>query len=179
MGWGSLIWDPRNLPVRGTWFKDGPLLPIEFARESSNGRITLVICNVSYRVRSCWVLLEANNLPTAKRHLASREGIEDKDVEKSIGFWEAEGGTSHGASANEIAQWAQTKQLDAVVWTDLEVGLKGKRGTVPSIEAVLEHLRRLPHAQGTLAEQYIRRAPRQIDTEYRRRIAHELGWNPE
>ena len=34
VGWGSLIWDPRELPILRTWFEDGPLLPIEFARES-------------------------------------------------------------------------------------------------------------------------------------------------
>jgi hypothetical protein len=179
LGWGSLIWDRRDLPVRGTWFDDGPLLPIEFARESSDGRITLVICNVSYRVRSCWVLLESNDLPTAKRDLACREGINERDIETSIGFWEAASGTSHGAGAREIAQWAQTMQLDAVVWTNLEVGLKSKRGTVPSIQAVLHHLRCLPHTQRVLTEQYIRKAPPQIDTEYRRQIAKELGWYPE
>jgi hypothetical protein len=179
LGWGSLVWSPRNLQIRGAWFDDGPLLPIEFARESDDGRITLVICNVDFRVRSCWALLEANDLATAKRQLASREGIRDKNIEKAIGFWERARKTSHGVGAGEIAQWAQTTQLDAVVWTNLESGLKSARGVVPSIEAVLNHLRKLSHAQGTLAEQYIRRAPRQIDTEHRRQIAKELGWLPE
>ena len=59
VGWGSLIWDSRGLPTRGVWFDDGPLLPIEFARESSNGRITLVICDISYRVRACWTFAAA------------------------------------------------------------------------------------------------------------------------
>ena len=138
-----------------------------------------MICTVGYRLRSSWALLEANDLPTAKRSLASREGIKDEDIENSIGFWEASGGTSHGAGASEFAQWAQTKHIDAVVWTSLEVGLKSKRGTVPSVEAILDHLRALPHAKRRLAEEYIRKAPPQIDTEYRRRIAQELGWRPE
>jgi hypothetical protein len=43
IGWGSLIWDMRNLNVDGNWHADGPLLPIEFARQSRDGRITLVI----------------------------------------------------------------------------------------------------------------------------------------
>lgn len=179
LGWGSLIWDPRGLPIHGAWFDDGPLLPIEFARESGNRRITLVICNVDYRVRACWALMEAVNLNVAKGDLAAREGVKENDIEKSIGVWEAASGKSHGAGANEIAQWALTKSLDAVVWTSLEIGLKDKRGTLPSIDDILDHLRKLPHAQGKLAEEYIRKAPPQIDTEYRRRVAKEFGWFPQ
>lgn len=178
LGWGSLVWDPRDLPIRGSWFNDGPVLPIEFARVSSNERVTLVICNVDYRVRVLWALIDAGNLDTAKRDLASREGVEDGDIDKFIGYWEAATKKSHGAAADEIAQWATTKRLDGVVWTSLETGLKKRRGTLPSIEDILGHLRNLPHAQGQLAEEYIRRAPRQIDTEYRRRVANEFGWWP-
>lgn len=176
LGWGSLIWDRRDLPIRGTWFDDGPLLPIEFARESSNRRITLVICPVNDRVRACWTLMETGDLGTAKRCLAAREGIEEKDIERVLGFWEAASGNFHGAAAEDIAKWAQTKSLDAVVWTNLEFGLKARRGTLPSLDDILNHLRRLPDAQRRLAEEYIRNAPAQIDTLYRRRIEGEFGW---
>lgn len=179
LGWGSLVWDPRGLPIRGAWFEDGPLLPVEFARVSSKDRVTLVICDVEYRVRTLWALLEAVDLQTAKRDLASREGINDDDIHKSIGYWDGKAGKSHGAAADDIARWAPTKSLDAVVWTSLEPGLKSKRGTVPSIDEILDHLRKLPHAHGQLAEEYIRKAPIQIDTEYRRRIAKEFAWLPE
>lgn len=176
LGWGSLVWDPRELPIRGRWFDDGPLLPIEFARVSGNERVTLVICKVDYRVRVLWALMDAADLGTAKRDLAAREGVEDSHIDRSIGYWEAATQKSHGAAAREIAEWALTKRLDAVVWTSLETGLKDKRGMLPSIEEILDHLRRLPHAQGQLAEEYIRKAPPQIDTEYRRRIAKEFSW---
>jgi hypothetical protein len=43
LGWGSLIRDQGKLPVRGTWQGDGPELPVEFARQSTNGRVTLVV----------------------------------------------------------------------------------------------------------------------------------------
>jgi len=41
LGWGSLIWSPRTLPVSGDWHTDGPHLPIEFSRQAADGRITL------------------------------------------------------------------------------------------------------------------------------------------
>jgi hypothetical protein len=43
IGWGSLIWDNGNLDSKGDWQNDGPMIPVEFARQSKNGRITLVI----------------------------------------------------------------------------------------------------------------------------------------
>ena len=41
LGWGSLIWDPKELDANNEWNNDGPFLPIEFARISNNGRLTL------------------------------------------------------------------------------------------------------------------------------------------
>lgn len=43
LGWGSLIWDKRNLRLAGEWQVGGPVLPIEFSRVSGYGRLTLVI----------------------------------------------------------------------------------------------------------------------------------------
>jgi hypothetical protein len=37
VGWGSLIWDPRDLHLATA------ILPIEFSRISDNGRLTLVV----------------------------------------------------------------------------------------------------------------------------------------
>ena len=47
LGWGSLINEPRDLPITGEWQKDGPMLWIEFSRISKRGAragcLTLVI----------------------------------------------------------------------------------------------------------------------------------------
>lgn len=37
LGWGSLIWDWRHLPITGDWQRGGPVLPIEFSRISRSG----------------------------------------------------------------------------------------------------------------------------------------------
>lgn len=178
LGWGSLIWDPRNLPVKDEWLNDGPLLPIEFARESGDGRITLVICEVDYQVRTYWAQLNIPNLQAAKAALAAREKISEKNIERSIGFWEKSSNTSYGNGASEIAAWAQAMNIDAVVWTNLKPGMQGRRGTLPSSAEVIEHLRKLPDEKREAAEKYVRNTRVQIDTEYRRCIARELGWLP-
>ena len=68
LGWGSLIWDQcraAELPTRGCWHKDGPFLPIEFARVSSNGRLTLVIMPDAKLVPVQWAKLDVDSLDEA------------------------------------------------------------------------------------------------------------------
>lgn len=178
LGWGSLVWDPRTIPIRGKWFDDGPILPIEFARESSNGRITLVIADVDFRVRSLWALMSVWNLDDAKAELAARENISEQNVKHSIGFWDRASSNSHGRSAAKIALWAEKHNLNGVVWTNLKFGFKNNRDFMPTYADVLKHLRSLPHEKRRVAEKYIRQAPIQIDTEYRRRMRDDLGWVP-
>ena len=42
LGWGSLIWRPVDLPV-GDWRDDGPEIKVEFVRESTDHRLTLML----------------------------------------------------------------------------------------------------------------------------------------
>src|SRR5713226_8708880 len=91
LGWGSLVWDTRSLPIHREWFRDGPLLPVEFAHFSDNcqGRVTLVITPDSPRVRVLWALMSLADLDLAKKKLADRERV--KDIDKSIGYWKKDG----------------------------------------------------------------------------------------
>lgn len=36
IAWGSLIWEPGPLRVASTWRPDGPVLPLEFVRDSDD-----------------------------------------------------------------------------------------------------------------------------------------------
>jgi len=46
------------------------------------------------------------------------------------------------------------------------------------VDEVVSFLRNLPQEKQRNAEEYIRKTPRQIDTEYRRRIEAEWNWTP-
>ena len=173
LGWGSLIWDPRNLPIRRYWFDDGPLIPIEFARQSKDDRITLVIAPGARPVRSLWALMDSDSLDEAREQLQLREGTENPDY---IGNWSRK--QESPRDIPKLSEWAAARNIHSVIWTALPPGLKGDDNEHPGVEDVLRHLRALSGTARDNAERYIRRAPRQIDTDYRRRIEAELEWSP-
>src|SRR5687768_5156799 len=78
LGWGSLVWDPRELPTRGKWFEDGPFLPVEFARQSSDGRLTLVLVPTGTAVRSLWAPFSIDTVHEARKALGERECVAEK-----------------------------------------------------------------------------------------------------
>jgi hypothetical protein len=179
LGWGSLIWDPRSLPIRRPWFTDGPLLPIEFARESKDKRITLVIVPNNLAevacVRALWALMVATDLGVARAELAKREGT---DV-KNISCWPDE--VLPKEVGEVVEAWAKEKALDGVVWTALSPKFNNEDCRMPGVDEVLKHLGKLSHsdyAAWNCAQEYVRKAPRQIDTEWRRRMECEFGWTP-
>jgi hypothetical protein len=176
LGWGSLIWCQKALPVIGEWQADGPNLPIEFARESRDGRITLVICEGVPAVTTLWAPLNVPNLDAAKMALAMREGVTAANVRYSIGWWSPAAASEHPGAA-VIGQWAAARNLTGVIWT----ALKPKIGTdnrVPTQVEVVGHLGGLQGLQRDTAEEYVRHAPRQIVTSYRTAIEGTLGWTP-
>lgn len=172
IGWGSLIWDPREFPLRSPWFNDGPQLPVEFTRQALDGRITLVIEDAAAPIPTLWALLDVGDITGAREALRRRERIPEHQSHH-VGSFDAASGTPppfHG-----IGQWMQQRDLDAVVWTALPSRFSGEFRT-PSIEEVIAYLQGLQGEVRRRAERYIRRAPLQTDTPYRRRIEAELGW---
>ncbi len=175
LGWGSLVWDPRELPVRGEWFADGPFLPIEFARQSANGRMTLVIVPSHFPlVRSLWKPLAVSNLKEARKALGMRECPHNPNPESCVDFWPRGKNTT---DSRRIGKWAKGLRIDAAVWTNLLPKFNNEE-RIPTVAEVVTYLRGLQAEKRQKAEEYIRKTPLQIDTEYRRAIERELGWGP-
>jgi hypothetical protein len=174
LGWGSLIWDPRTLPIRGQWLADGPLVRVEFVRQSSDGRITLVLDDEVPPVRALWAMMDTNDLAEARRQLQAREGYPRLD---DIGCWSCDNAT-HPTSIVDLHRWAADRSLSGVVWTALGPRFGDARGAKPTAEELIAYLKSLRGTQRDKVERYIRRAPRQIDTPYRRLIEAALQWTP-
>jgi hypothetical protein len=174
LGWGSLIWCQKTLPVIGAWQADGPDLPIEFARESRDRRITLVVCDQSPAVKVLWAVLDVHTLDAAKRALAVREGVSEANIRHSIGWWSPNGVSAHRDAA-AVGQWASGLDLQGVVWTALKPKM-GNDYRVPGQDEVVRHLGGLQGAERETAEEYVRLAPRQIMTPYRSAVEAAFGW---
>lgn len=173
LGWGSLIWCQKGLPVAAPWQADGPALPIEFARESKDKRITLVITKGAAPVHTLWATLDVATLAAAQAALAVREGIRE-NAARSIGVWSNGGAT---AAPHGIGEWATAKGFAHVVWTALRPKIGGVF-RMPSVAEVLRHLAELEGLDRERAEDYVRMTPRQIITPYRTAIEEALGWTP-
>lgn len=176
IGWGSLIWCQKALPVLGQWRLDGPKLQVEFARESRDKRITLVVCDAAPAVMTLWAELNVADLEQAKRVLAAREGISEDNIRHGTGHWSPHGQSGH-PEAQMIGEWAKANGAGAVVWTALKPKIGGDY-RVPGVEEVIAHLDDLSGTVREAAEEYVRLAPRQIVTPYRTAIEEALGWTP-
>ncbi len=176
LGWGSLIWDPQTLPMASGWHTDGPQLPIEFARQSKEGHITLVVTEAASPVRVLWCELAAKTPKEGFTALVKRERITARDPSRVIGLWTM-GQDPVGPIAGSIAGWAAAKSIDAVVWTALGPKFGGE-DRIPSQDEVVNCLTGLGGDVRRRAEEYVRCAPAQISTTYRTAIETAIGWTP-
>jgi len=181
LGWGSLVWDPRNLEIdkskgRNGWFDDGPMLPIEFARISNDGRLTLVIVPGNKEVQTLYSISKFVELDHAILDLAVREGC----GRNRIGFFAKANHKFQSKFTDiltNIEYWISSKEeIEAVIWTDLPANFKDKIGLGMTVENAANYLKHLPLDVKARAELYIRRAPTVVQTPIREAIEQNLGW---
>lgn len=178
LGWGSLIWRPQSLLIRSEWFHDGPFLPIEFTRQSDDGRLTLVITEGAKPLRTLWALMSTDDLVVAKDSLRVRENIGRRSLINKISVVSKEELIENDTVKSLIQNWAINLGLDAVIWTDIPSRFNDEFRILTVEEAV--NYFKSPSLDFNIrknAEEYIRKAPKQIDTDFRRRFETEFGWS--
>ena len=182
LGWGSLIWNPGELPVVGGWRPDGPDVRVEFVRKSGGDRLTLVLFdNATSSVPSLWAPLAVTELDVAMKMLAEREGGKKPLPSTRIGRWPG----TVPETIIDLDSWAAARGVQHVIWTDLPPRFtdpttrQDRDDCLPDEDQEVEYLGRLiADDKAAGAENYIRCAPEQIDTAYRRRFVREFGWAP-
>ena len=183
IGWGSLIWCPGCLRIKSRWHSDGPALPIEFARISSDKRLTLVIHPGSPEQQTYWALTEFETLEEAGENLKAREGTNLKHIHSLATDGQEQGEIDRQVATN-IREWLRTRQnLQAAIWTGLpsnwERERQGREFTdEDAVQYVseLERARDEPEAAYDRAREYICNAPSQIQTPVRKMIREMKGW---
>jgi hypothetical protein len=173
LGWGSLIWDPRSLnKTKEEWKSNGPFLPIEFLRISSDNRVTLVIdkTSISKPIQSLWALMNTEDFDEAFTSLKDREGT----IAKRIHFVRKED-IPNGEIEEIVKKWLIDNDLDICIWTGLYLNDK-KQDKRPEVEDIIEHIKSLEGTEKEKAKEYIVKAPAQIKTEYRLAIEEEFDW---
>ncbi len=181
LGWGSLVWCPGSLRIRTRWRLEGPVLPIEFARISEDGRLTLVIHPGSAGQPTYWALSEFADREEARSNVCEREG----SPLHAIHYLDLEGEAAEGILSGireRVTKWlVQGKNIQAVIWTGLQSNWKEKRGSEFTPEDGIRFLLDLEAEQDRAkakyerAREYVRNAPPGVDTAVRAAM-RTRGW---
>jgi len=174
LAWGSLVWRPHNdhgeLSMAGDWQTDGPELPIEFARISSDDRLTLIITpGYPHSTTVLWAINGLDDLDATVANLAERETNAPLDCIHGIGANRTLGSPDPSV-VEAVSIWLGGKpHLDAAIWTGLGPGPRWPADGW-STERAVNHLASLQGAAREIAIEYIRRAPRQVETPVRKAL---------
>ncbi|WP_291275167.1 hypothetical protein [Flavobacterium sp.] len=182
IGWGSLIWNPQSLNyvTEIGWLHQGPVLPLEFARISKDGRLTLVITENGTLNKTFFSFSSFHILRDAIGNLADREGC----PESSIGYFDKKNNKFYPENflfKNKIIDFAETFELEYVIWTNLSEKWylkKADEKTVIKPEQRVDYLNQLDDTTKQKAKDYICFTPQEIKTKYRSLIEEKLGWYP-
>lgn len=180
LGWGSLVWNPKLLQYNTTfgWQNDGPMLPLEFSRISKDFRLTLVLEPTAKLVQSLYAISTNTTMEEAILNLAVREG----SARNAIGYFDLSKNKCHPeyfVYIENIKEWLTVHpEIDAVIWTNLKANWEETDRVKSKKRDRLDHLKTLDGPTKAIAEEYIRKAPIQITTNFRKEIQKELKWYP-
>ena len=126
LGWGSLLWEGSAFDKwHDDWRYNGPILNLEFSRVSASrlNALTLVIDRDNGQPnRVAWCLSRRDDPALTHADLRSREGTTARNIGRILLAQLDLSPTDQ--SAADIAAWARTQALDAVV-KQLRVGDEG------------------------------------------------------
>jgi len=179
LGWGSIVWDRRDLAIAANFEPTGPRLPVEFCRVSRDGRLTLVIDEalgvpcITYSAVSAF-----DNLVGAIENLRDRENMTNV---RGVGFTipscdkqSVRAAERHAQTVKTISAWTNAKGFDAAIWTALESNFVKKANAPFSVEAVIRYLEKRDAKTFDATLTYVRRAPPEVQTPVR--VAINTCW---
>jgi len=164
VAWGSLLWKWEPLKLVNGWQSDGPLLPLEFARDSDDTpELAIVLTPHASPTHTYWSLLDTANLDQALSWLREREKIHPENPQ-GVGI------VRRGQPETDfrpILDWLNVSEADAVIYTALPPKFDGVEGKIPTLAQALDYLQRLPDADREAAYDYLEKVPANISTPYR------------
>lgn len=171
IGWGSLVWAPGDLAIEYPFQPTDLCLNLEFARRSSDGRLTLVLDpQIGVPCQVFATRYDGDNLNAAIRSLRFRERVRSKEwigyINLKAGTHRAEAVEFDPASVTAIEQWARRHKWDAVIWTALRTNFPAPF----SPEAAVRHLEALWPHELHKALDYVRNTPPQVKTPVREAV---------
>lgn len=185
ISWGSVAWDPGNLPLvcedaehpESAFSEGGPEVPIEFSRVAVDCRLIPVIDpEHGVPVPTMWARSRRNDLDAAIVDLMRREGSTNP---KRIGFVDVKE-NRHRARiyvdmAEPIKDWAREIGVDCVIWNELTCNFQDHTGRPFNLDNAVKYLAELPQSLRDQAKLYIDRNPACVDTPLRKKLQDD-GW---
>lgn len=170
--------------MKSRWHRDGPELPVEFARISKDCRLTLVIHESVQPVKTYWALSAYENMKAAKKDLKNRENCKTDDVH-SIEPNRADEIDRTDEVTKIVSAWLASKpDLGAAIWTGLPDNWQEKRCMGFNAEDAVIYFESLKpdsaaspdaHDRWRKACEYVQNAPAQIQTKVRSLLREKLN----
>lgn len=143
LAWGSLYWNPEDLPIKN-WIPATSLqLPLEFSRisDKGKGRLTLVIDEKNGTYNKIWYSeTSLKDVNKAINALKKREHtIKDNIAYTNLKTNRKRVINTPKHVVNLIEDWAQSNNIDTVIWTDLKSNWKDIMHTDYTIERAYQY----------------------------------------